>query len=102
MTKLYENCQRMICIAYANEMADACIAHGISPFEVCSAAATKPFGYLPFSPSLGVGGHCIPVNPYYLFSSLGPQRLQPSAIGATDSGSFPLLRAATEKMWSRP
>ncbi|KAI5928812.1 hypothetical protein F4810DRAFT_705744 [Camillea tinctor] len=86
MTKLYENCQRMICIAYANEMADACIEHGIDPYEVCRAAASKPFGYLPFSPGLGVGGHCIPVNPYYLLSN----------------SSFPLLQAATEKMWQRP
>ncbi|GAW22772.1 hypothetical protein ANO14919_123150 [Xylariales sp. No.14919] len=86
MTKLYENCQRMLNIAYANEMADACSAHGINPFEVCRAAATKPFGYMPFTPSLGVGGHCIPVNPYYLLSN----------------NSFPLLQAATERMWQRP
>jgi UDP-N-acetyl-D-mannosaminuronate dehydrogenase len=86
MMKLYENCQRMMCIAYANEMADACIPHGIDPYEVCRAAATKPFGYMPFTPSLGVGGHCIPVNPYYLLSN----------------SEFPLLKAATEKMWQRP
>lgn len=86
MMKLYENCQRMMCIAYANEMADACIPHGIDPFEVCQAAATKPFGYMPYTPSLGVGGHCIPVNPYYLLSTC----------------NFPLLQACTEKMWQRP
>lgn len=86
MTKLYENCQRMMCIAYANEMADACIPFGINPYEVCEAAATKPFGYMPFYPSAGVGGHCIPVNPYYLLSN----------------SEFPLLKAATEKMWDRP
>ncbi|KAF4302114.1 putative udp-glucose dehydrogenase udp-mannac protein [Botryosphaeria dothidea] len=86
MTKLYENCQRMICIAYVNEMSDACEAHGISPFEVASAASTKPFGYLPFTPSLGVGGHCIPVNPYYLLTN----------------NEFPLLQDAAERMWARP
>lgn len=86
MTKLYENCQRMMCIAYANEMADACGPHGIDPYEVCEAAATKPFGYQAFTPSLGVGGHCIPINPYYLLSN----------------SSFPLLQAATETMWQRP
>ncbi|EFY89589.1 UDP-glucose dehydrogenase/UDP-mannac dehydrogenase, putative [Metarhizium acridum CQMa 102] len=86
MTKLYENCQRMVCIAYANEMADACISHGINPFEVCNAAATKPFGYIPLMPGLGVGGHCIPVNPYYLLSN----------------NSFPILQAASEKMVCRP
>jgi nucleotide sugar dehydrogenase len=63
MMKLYENCQRMICIAYANELADACTPHDIDPYEVCNAAATKPFGYIPFSPGLGVGGPCIPCNP---------------------------------------
>lgn len=86
MTKLYENCQRMLGIAYANEMADACEARGIDAHEVARAASTKPFGYLPFTPSLGVGGHCIPVNPYYLLAD----------------NEFPLLQAATERMWGRP
>ncbi|KAJ3469484.1 hypothetical protein MRS44_003549 [Fusarium solani] len=86
MMKLYENCQRMVCIAYANEMADACLVHGIDPYEVCRAASTKPFGYQPFSPGLGVGGHCIPVNPWYLLSN----------------SNFPLLQAAAEKMHTRP
>ncbi|KAG6028715.1 hypothetical protein E4U41_000596 [Claviceps citrina] len=86
MTKLYENCQRMVCIAYANEMADACIPHGIDPFEVCRAASTKPFGYIPFVPGAGVGGHCIPVNPHYLLSN----------------NDFPLLRASSASMSRRP
>ncbi|KAF4333307.1 Vi polysaccharide biosynthesis vipA tviB [Fusarium beomiforme] len=86
MMKLYENCQRMVCIAYANEMADACIPHGIDPYEVCAAASTKPFGYMPYAPGVGVGGHCIPVNPYYLLSS----------------GSFPLLEACSSAMNNRP
>lgn len=86
MMKLYENCQRMVCIAYANEMADACLSHDIDPYEVCRAAATKPFGYMPYTPGLGVGGHCIPVNPYYLLSN----------------SQFPLLEAASEKMRARP
>ncbi|KAM0256112.1 hypothetical protein ACHAQJ_005199 [Trichoderma viride] len=86
MTKLYENCQRMMCIAYANEMANACIPHGINPYEVCNAASSKPFGYMPYSPGLGVGGHCIPVNPYYLLSN----------------SAFPLLQAASERMNARP
>lgn len=86
MTKLYENCQRMVSIAYANEMADACMSHRIDPLEVCKAAASKPFGYQPYSPSLGVGGHCIPVNPFYLLSN----------------NSWPCLEMATKKMASRP
>lgn len=56
MTKLYENCQRMINVAYANEMADACSHLGIDPLEVSRVAATKPFGYQAYTPSLGVGG----------------------------------------------
>lgn len=100
MTKLYENCQRMMCIAYANEMADACRSLStslsgksmtcndinIDPWEVANAAATKPFGYQPYTPSLGVGGHCIPVNPYYLLSNT----------------EFPLLEACTKRMEDRP
>ncbi|EWY83326.1 hypothetical protein FOYG_13161 [Fusarium oxysporum NRRL 32931] len=86
MCKLYENCQRMMCIAYANEMADACKGLGIDAFEVSRAAATKPFGYMPYTPSLGVGGHCIPVNPYYLLSNC----------------EFPLLEACADKMNKRP
>lgn len=107
MTKLYENCQRMMNIAYANEMADACQQLSqkfaekptslvtqdktrrppiLNPWEVCRAAATKPFGYMPYAPSLGVGGHCIPVNPYYL----------------TNNSDFPLLEACTKRMADRP
>ncbi|KAK7182191.1 UDP-N-acetyl-D-glucosamine 6-dehydrogenase 1 [Paraphaeosphaeria sporulosa] len=86
MTKLYENCQRMVCAAYANEMADACASIGIDAFEVSNAAASKPFGYLPFRPGPGIGGHCIPVNPYYLLSNC----------------SMPLLEHATTMSWQRP
>ncbi|ETN39955.1 uncharacterized protein HMPREF1541_06182 [Cyphellophora europaea CBS 101466] len=86
LTKLYENCQRMVSIAYANEMADACHSFGIDPLEVCKAAGTKPFGYQPYTPGIGVGGHCIPVNPYYLLSN----------------SSWPFLEMATEKMRARP
>jgi nucleotide sugar dehydrogenase len=86
MTKLYENCQRMVCAAYANEMADACTSLGIDAFEVSRAAASKPFGYIPFQPGPGVGGHCIPVNPYYLLSTC----------------EMPLLEKATTQSWQRP
>jgi nucleotide sugar dehydrogenase len=95
MTKLYENCQRLVCIAYANEMADACarLENPIDPREVCKAAATKPFGYMPYAPGLGVGGHCIPVNPWYL---LGGDR------GRERGCDMPLLRAAAEMTAKRP
>lgn len=66
MCKLYENCFRMVNIAYANEAADECEKHNIDVYEMIKACATKPFGFMPFYPGLGVGGHCIPVNPFYL------------------------------------
>lgn len=66
MCKLYENCFRMVNIAYANEAADECAKHNIDVYEMIKACSTKPFGFMPFYPGLGVGGHCIPVNPFYL------------------------------------
>ncbi|EXJ77146.1 hypothetical protein A1O3_10304 [Capronia epimyces CBS 606.96] len=69
MTKLFENCYRMINIAYVNEISDACRTLGLNPNEVIDAASTKPYGFQTFRPGLGVGGHCIPVNPSYLLST---------------------------------
>ena len=66
MTKLLENCFRSVNIALVNEMALLCDRMGINIWEVVDAAATKPFGYMAFYPGPGVGGHCIPVDPYYL------------------------------------
>jgi UDP-N-acetyl-D-glucosamine dehydrogenase len=66
MAKLLENTFRHINIALANEMAVMCRALGLDVWEVIEAAATKPFGFMPFRPGPGVGGHCIPVDPMYL------------------------------------
>jgi len=66
MVKLFENIFRSVNIALANELAIMCRRLGISVWEVIEAAATKPFGYMPFYPGPGIGGHCIPVGPYYL------------------------------------
>lgn len=66
MTKLLENSFRHVNIALANEMSIVCHDLGIDPWEVIDAAATKPFGFTPFRPGPGVGGHCIPVDPQYL------------------------------------
>lgn len=66
MSKLLENTYRAVNIALVNEFARISSDLGIDVWEVISAAATKPFGFQPFYPSLGVGGHCIPVDPYYL------------------------------------
>lgn len=66
MTKLLENIFRSVNIALVNEMALLCERMGIDVWEVIDAASTKPFGFMPFYPGPGVGGHCIPVDPYYL------------------------------------
>ena len=64
--KLWENTFRAINIGMANEMAKLCNALGIDTWEVVTAAATKPFGFMPFYPGPGIGGHCIPLDPHYL------------------------------------
>jgi UDP-N-acetyl-D-glucosamine dehydrogenase len=66
MTKLLENIFRSVNIALVNEMALLCERMGIDIWEVVRAATTKPFGFLPFYPGAGVGGHCIPIDPLYL------------------------------------
>ena len=64
--KLLENSFRLINISFINEIADFCSKMGIDVREVVEAAATKPYGFMPFYPGAGVGGHCIPVDPSYL------------------------------------
>ncbi|MCI0547895.1 MAG: nucleotide sugar dehydrogenase [Candidatus Rokubacteria bacterium] len=64
--KLLENTFRSVNIALANELSLACRRIGVDPWEVIDAAATKPFGFMPFYPGPGIGGHCIPVDPLYL------------------------------------
>ena len=66
MVKLLENTFRMINIGLVNEMALMCDSMGINVWEVIDAAATKPFGFMPFYPGPGLGGHCIPIDPFYL------------------------------------
>jgi len=86
MCKLYENCFRMVNIAYVNEISDMCELLGINVHEMVNASSTKPFGFMPFYPGVGVGGHCLPVNPYYLFNN----------------GNLPLLYFSTLTMEHRP
>lgn len=64
--KLLENTFRLVNIALVNEFAQLCAAGGINVHEVIDAASSKPYGYMPFRPGVGVGGHCIPVDPLYL------------------------------------
>ncbi|HJU37424.1 MAG TPA: nucleotide sugar dehydrogenase [Gaiellaceae bacterium] len=66
LTKLLENIFRSVNIALVNELAILCDRMGIDIWEVVDAAATKPFGFMRFSPGPGLGGHCIPVDPFYL------------------------------------
>ena len=66
MTKIFENVFRSVNIAPVNELAELCHNMNVSVWEVIEAASTKPFGYMPFYPGPGVGGHCIPLDPYYL------------------------------------
>jgi UDP-N-acetyl-D-glucosamine dehydrogenase len=66
MVKLLENTFRMINIGLVNEIAVMCDGMGINVWEVIEAAATKPFGFMPFYPGPGLGGHCIPIDPFYL------------------------------------
>jgi UDP-N-acetyl-D-glucosamine dehydrogenase len=66
LAKLYENTFRSVNIALVNELALICHHLGVDVWEVIEAAATKPFGFMPFFPGPGIGGHCIPIDPFYL------------------------------------
>jgi UDP-N-acetyl-D-glucosamine dehydrogenase len=66
MTKLLENIYRCVNIAMVNELKLLCLRMGLDIWEVIEAASTKPFGFHPFYPGPGLGGHCIPIDPYYL------------------------------------
>ncbi len=78
--KLYENVFRNVNIALANEMALICEKIGVSVWEVIDAAATKPFGFMPFYPGVGVGGSCIPKDPHYLLDKAKEQGYRPALI----------------------
>jgi len=66
MTKLLENIYRCVNIALVNELKMLCLRMDLNIWEIIDAAATKPFGFHPFYPGPGLGGHCIPVDPFYL------------------------------------
>ncbi len=74
MTKLLENSFRAVNIALANEVAEICRSLRLDVIEVIEAAATKPYGFMPFFPGPGVGGHCIPCDPHYLLWQLRSHR----------------------------
>jgi nucleotide sugar dehydrogenase len=76
LTKLFENTFRAVNIALANEMAEVSRVLSLDVMEVIKAAATKPYGFMPFFPGPGAGGHCIPCDPHYLLWQLREARLQ--------------------------
>jgi UDP-N-acetyl-D-glucosamine dehydrogenase len=84
LAKLYENTFRNINIALANEFALMCRKLGVSSREVIDAAATKPFGFMPFYPGPGIGGHCIAVDPFYLSWKLRLNGYEPRFIHIAD------------------
>jgi UDP-N-acetyl-D-glucosamine dehydrogenase len=91
MTKLYENTFRAVNISMANEFADISRGLGLDITEVIDAAATKPYGFMPFYPGPGVGGHCIPCDPHYLLWQLRADRV-----------SSPLIETAMTQVAARP
>jgi UDP-N-acetyl-D-glucosamine dehydrogenase len=82
--KLLENTFRSVNIALANELSLACRKIGVDPWEVIDAAATKPFGFMPFYPGPGIGGHCIPVDPLYLSWKIRLTGYEAQFIGLAD------------------
>ncbi len=91
MTKLLENTFRAVNIALANEFAEACRMLGLPVLEVIDAAATKPYGFMPFFPGAGVGGHCIPCDPHYLLWQLRKEHL-----------TLPVIEQAMSEIAGRP
>ena len=81
MVKLLENTFRSVNIGMVNEMALMCDLLGVDIYEVIDAAATKPFGFIPFYPGPGLGGHCIPIDPHYLAWKLKALNFQARFIG---------------------
>ena len=102
--KLLENSFRLINISFINEISLFCQKLGINVTEVIKAAATKPYGFMPFYPSIGVGGHCIPVDPIYLAEKakdLGvPIQLIETAAKVNNSMPDYFVKKSAEKLGS--
>jgi UDP-N-acetyl-D-glucosamine dehydrogenase len=96
MVKLLENTFRSVNIGMVNELALMCDVLGVDVYEVIDAAATKPFGFIPFYPGPGLGGHCIPIDPHYLAWKLKALNFQARFIGlaAEINGMMPSVVTA--------
>jgi UDP-N-acetyl-D-glucosamine dehydrogenase len=96
MAKLYENTFRSVNIALANELALICHHLSVSVWEVIDAAATKPFGFMRFSPGPGIGGHCLPVDPFYLAWKARLKGYEAKFIGLADEINRTMVRFVLE------
>ncbi len=85
ITKLLENTYRFVNISFINEFAFICDSLGIDVWEVIDAASTKPYGYTPFYPGPGIGGHCIPIDPLYLQWKISNYEMSSMFIDAADN-----------------
>lgn len=96
--KLLENTFRQVNIALANEFSNILSGFGVSSHEAIGAAATKPFGFTPFLPSIGVGGHCIPIDPTYLSYSANIVNIQTNLIDTSNNINSQRFRFIAEKI----
>ena len=97
-SKLFENTFRMVNISLANEFANISSKLGFSVHEALAAASTKPFGFMAFYPSIGVGGHCIPIDPMYLSYSAKLAKVEPKLIDLAHSINKSIPRNIGEKI----
>jgi UDP-N-acetyl-D-glucosamine dehydrogenase len=98
LTKLFENTFRAVNIALANEMAEVGRVLSLDIMEVIEAAATKPYGFMPFFPGPGAGGHCIPCDPHYLLWQLREARLQTPVVAEAMSAIAGRPRRVVERI----
>lgn len=96
--KLFENAFRLVNISFVNEFATVLRKVGLNPLEILDAAYSKPFGIMKFSPSAGVGGHCIPVDPYYLTWWISQKNLALSMIETAEKVNEGMPRVAVERI----
>ena len=97
-SKLYENTFRQVNIALANEFSIICKNLGISSHAAIAAAATKPFGFMAFYPSIGVGGHCIPIDPSYLSFAANQVGIRANFIELANETNLSMARHVVERI----
>ena len=98
--KLLENTFRLVNIALINEFTQLCSANGVNVHEVIDAASSKPYGFMPFRPGVGVGGHCIPVDPLYLTWWARQSGVQAKFVESADSINHEMPKYVAERALS--